>query len=372
MRTLLALGLVALGLAASVGTTGCSAPTEEDGGQSAAAASATEGFDRDDLLSDAALRDAKALTTADVQAFLEKTPFKKRAGLADYEEGGKSAAEILHDAAERNGINPLALLVRAHMEQGLLSDTNATSAKIAKTFGCGCPDGSACATKYAGLARQAECAAGTLRRAFDAASGAKGTVSGWARGKTKASLDHLDVTPKNAATAALYTYTPWVGQRGGGKAGVGGASLHVALWARFADHVDYKAPTDTETLDIPGQDAPSVPGTSGGTGTGTAAGTGTTPAPAPTPAEGPPTDGSEDKDLAGNSNAPATRDVPPASRKTGSSSASADDELPEEVPYAAACTAARYGAGSGAAPNLAAVALVAAAMVLARRRRAGA
>jgi hypothetical protein len=360
VRALLALGLFALGLGASVGTTGCGATSDDDEGQTAAAVSATEGFDRDDLLSDAALRDAKALTAAEVQAFLEKTPFKKRAGLADYEEGGKSAAEILHDAAERNGINPLALLVRAHMEQGLLSDTNPTSAKIAKTFGCGCPDGSACATKYAGLARQAECAAGTLRRALDGASGAngaKGTVSGWARGKTKSSLDHLDVTPKNAATAALYTYTPWVGQRGGGKAGVGGASLHVALWTRFADHVDYKTPTDTETMEIPGQDAPSIPGT------GTA------------PADGPPADGSEDKDLTGTSNAPATRDVPPASKRSSSSSASAKDDPPEEVSYAAACTAAPHGprgGGSDTAPRLAAFALVAAAMVLARRRRTSA
>jgi hypothetical protein len=56
------------------------------------------------------------------------------------------------------------------------------------------------------------------------------TVSGWAVGESKRSQDPCTITPANRATAALYTYTPWVGAYTDscGRGGVGGSSL-VAL-----------------------------------------------------------------------------------------------------------------------------------------------
>lgn len=99
-----------------------------------------------------------------------------------------------------------------------------------------------------GFDNQAECAAGTLSRSMDRAVTSTGTVSGWARNGAKATQDGVIVTPKNAATAALYTYTPWVGEAGGGREGVGGASLRFAVWDRFATAVGYGAwarPTET-------------------------------------------------------------------------------------------------------------------------------
>jgi hypothetical protein len=74
-----------------------------------------------------------------------------------------------------------------------------------------------------------------------AATTSNGTVSGWARNRTKTTQDDISVTPKNAATAALYTYTPWVGEAGGGRAGVGGASLHHAVWSNLASAASYGA-----------------------------------------------------------------------------------------------------------------------------------
>ena len=40
------------------------------------------------------------------------------------------------------------------------------------------------------------------------------TISGWKVGVTKSTSDPCQVTPKNRITAALYTYTPWVGAYG--------------------------------------------------------------------------------------------------------------------------------------------------------------
>ena len=92
-----------------------------------------------------------------------------------------------------------------------------------------------------GFENQTECAAGTLSRAMVAATTSTGTVSGWAKTRTKTTQDNVTVTPKHAATAALYTYTPWVGEAGGGRAGVGGASLHHAVWVNLSSAANYGA-----------------------------------------------------------------------------------------------------------------------------------
>ena len=61
------------------------------------------------------------------------------------------------------------------------------------------------------------------------------TRTGWAVGRAKQTSDGCDVTPRNAATAALYTYTPWVGAYGigCGREDVGGASLVPVVFHRY-------------------------------------------------------------------------------------------------------------------------------------------
>ncbi|MBS2013755.1 MAG: hypothetical protein JST00_12760 [Deltaproteobacteria bacterium] len=225
----------------------CAAPQAEEaigGGSSKVTAKA---FDRNAVIDDKSLGDATTLDVDAIQKLLDKTPWNKKSVLATYSENGKSAAQIMVEAAKKYDINPLELVTRAQMEQGLIYKTTAPASTIDKAFGCGCPDTSACADKYKGFANQAECAAGTLRRSMDRAL-TTGTVSGWKRSAAKQTQDGLTVTPKNAATAALYTYTPWVGEFGGGKQGVGGVSLHFQVWNQMAGHAQYGAwATQTET-----------------------------------------------------------------------------------------------------------------------------
>ena len=216
----------------------CSATTDEAVGGDRASVRQAE-FDKNSVLTDTALRDTTALSAADIQAFLEKTPWGQTSVLATYEEDGKSAAEIMHDAATKHGINPLELLVRVQMEQGLINKATASEESISIAFGCGCPHSPVCSSKYEGFANQADCAAGTLSRSMDCALTSNGTASGWKKGEEKLTQDKVEIVPANAATAALYTYTPWVGEAGGGRKGVGGASLHYQVWERFADAVGY-------------------------------------------------------------------------------------------------------------------------------------
>jgi hypothetical protein len=55
--------------------------------------------------------------------------------------------------------------------------------------------------------------------------------AGWGPGKPKNSLDPYSVTPANAATAALYTYTPWVYN--------GGNYLHWQVWNSITKYLGY-------------------------------------------------------------------------------------------------------------------------------------
>ena len=338
-------GALVLGLLSS--TAACSAPVVDEPSKGTASSVTERPFDRNAVLDDTSMRDAESLTVADVQKFLDKTPWGTRSALAKYTEGGKSAAAIMVEAAKAHGINPLEMLVRVQMEQGLVSKTTAPATTISLAFGCGCPHSAVCNDSYRGFANQAECAAGTMRRTMDKALTASGTVSGWSRGKSKDTEDGLTIVPKNAVTAALYTYTPWVGEAGGGKKGVGGVSLHAQVWDRFAESVSYGAwatssagsaesagngadagNADSETADpvedpAPEADAGSMaPEADAGTDAGPS-GEGTTPS---TNAKGPSEDGSDDGAIIGEGSTPPSSNAPPARRTTPSK--------PEELPSA--------------------------------------
>jgi hypothetical protein len=220
-----------------VAVAGCSSAS----GSSTASASAVKGssFPRNDILDDASLVDVGAMSESDVQSFLEKTPYGGRSGLADYTVGSQTASALIHDAAVKSRINPLVMLVRLQMEEGLINATDVPESKVDVAFGCGCESASSCADKYLGLANQATCMARTLRRDMDLLAAGGATVSGWKPCVAKKTEDGLSVTPANSATAALYTYTPWVGEAGGGETGVGGASLHKAVWAKYAAFIGY-------------------------------------------------------------------------------------------------------------------------------------
>lgn len=120
----------------------CAAPPVE-ATQGSSSSVTARAFDRNAVIDDISMRDATAMTAADLQTFLEKTPWGTTSALAKYTENGKTAAEIMVVAAKTYGINPIEMVVRVQMEQGLVSKTTATAATFAKAFGCGCADGAA-------------------------------------------------------------------------------------------------------------------------------------------------------------------------------------------------------------------------------------
>lgn len=185
-------------------------------------------FDRQRVMEDALLLASGSVSAADVQRFLERTPYGTTCFLARERVGGRSAAEAIVDGARAEGINPIVMLARMQVEKSLIAKTSRPSAKsVDYAFGCGCPDGRACDSSYRGLDRQIACAARTLRRHYD---GSIAGTSPWARGRTQRTLDGYSVTPQTHATASLYSYTPWV------LPGRGGNWLAWNITHRFVSH----------------------------------------------------------------------------------------------------------------------------------------
>jgi hypothetical protein len=165
-------------------------------------------FDKQRIMDDAFFVASESVGEAEVQRFLERTPYGSRCFLADERIDGRTAAAEIVAGARSEGINPVVLLARMQVEKSLISKTSRPSARsVDYAFGCGCPDGRACDPAYRGLRRQVACAARTLRRHFD---GSMAGTSPWVMGRSKRTLDRVRVTPSNHATASLYSYTPWV------------------------------------------------------------------------------------------------------------------------------------------------------------------
>lgn len=208
-------------LACALALVGCVAGEEEEGPQgsdepadyepvtgSGKADGVPLSFSQNDVVGDDLFLDDGSFTVGEIQDFFEQSPYGNRSWLADYSANGKSAAEIVYDAATAEGIHPMMLIARMQVEASLVSKTATPSqSRINAALGCGCPDGGSCSTAFKGLEKQLSCGAHTMRRWYDASVDGEGQFR---KGKATRTLDPKTVTPVNHATASLYQYTPWV------------------------------------------------------------------------------------------------------------------------------------------------------------------
>jgi hypothetical protein len=187
-------------------------------------------FNQNNVVDDALF--AGTMTVADVQKFLEQSPYNNRSWLADFTADGKSAAQLIVDAAVSERVSPMMLLARMQVEASLVSKTvKPTQSRVDKALGCGCPDGGGCASQYRGFGPQLLCGAKILRKWYDGSAAGNGI---WNKGVAKRTLDPKTVTPANHATASLYAYTPWV------LTGSGGNWLVWNVTRKYTRHADAK------------------------------------------------------------------------------------------------------------------------------------
>ncbi len=189
-------------------------------------------IDMNNLMADADIFGGAWVTAAKAQAFLNK-----RGGLLksyrDPAFGNRTAADIIVAESRAQGVSPIYMMARIQTESSLIS--GGSSSNISKATGCGCPDGGGCGTKYQGFGKQIQCAALLMKNYFADLNAGRPTVSGWKAGVAKRTSDACNVTPANKSTAALYTYTPWVGAyaRQCGNKTVGGSSLVATIYKSY-------------------------------------------------------------------------------------------------------------------------------------------
>jgi hypothetical protein len=182
------------------------------------------------LMDDTDMLGGSSITVAKVQALLAS----QNSALATLNQGGMSAAQIIVSQSQANGISPLYIIARIETESGLIHST--TTRNITSATGCGCPDGSACNVMVAGFSSQVACAAKLMAGYTKALQGGGSTVSGWKTSVAKKTLDPCTVTPDGIASAASYTYTPWVGAYSSGTCGSlanGGSTLLGTMIVRY-------------------------------------------------------------------------------------------------------------------------------------------
>ena len=193
------------------------------------------------LLSDQDVRNGTAMTRAGIADFLKNKGSALAAKKFSTSDGEKTAAQIIYEVGKRWDISQKYLLVRLQVEQSLVTDTSPSQRQLDWATGYSCRDGGVCDNEYKGFYKQVEWSAKALRsdRYFGGIEKNGHTISGWGPNITKKTLDGIEVTPMNAATAVLYTYTPWVGKYGGGDQRYGGSSL---IWKKYNDWFFRKFP----------------------------------------------------------------------------------------------------------------------------------
>ncbi len=184
-------------------------------------------FNPNNLIDDATFQARDAMSSADIQAFLAR----KGSGLANYSENGRSAAQIIYDAAHGAGeasgtfagrnivsrINPQVLLVTLQKEQGLITEANPSNAKLECAMGYGVNDSTGCVKalnahpSWRGFTKQVEFAAWQLQWNYERS--VLSQFNDFKAGGQQTFNDYNgahSVTFNNQATAALYRYTPHV------------------------------------------------------------------------------------------------------------------------------------------------------------------
>lgn len=171
------------------------------------------GFDPNKILDDRDIFDI-SMTREELERFLSSRGALGRILVTDIDGVDKRPAEIIWRVATSYKINPKYLLALLQKEQSLVEDTSPNQRQLDWATGFAvcdsCSMDDPIIQAYKGFANQLEYAAKQHReRYLLQLLGGRTTVSGYAPGITK-TVSGMEITPKNNATAMLYTYTPHV------------------------------------------------------------------------------------------------------------------------------------------------------------------
>lgn len=173
-----------------------------------------DGFNPNTVLTDDDLFDVSSMSQERLVAFLRSKGGLASVQVTDIDGTVRSAPEIIWRMAQMYQVNPKYLVALLQKEQSLVEDPSPSPSRLDWATGYGVCD--ACAkddpaiSDFKGFANQIYYAARQMREKYYLTILSTGTtISGVGPGISTV-IDGISVTPSNAATAALYTYTPHI------------------------------------------------------------------------------------------------------------------------------------------------------------------
>ncbi len=183
-------------------------------------------FNPNNIISDSTFVDRFSMNLDSVQSFLGRG-FLSTYETFDFAGEKKSAAEIIYESSQRYGINPKVLLVLLQKEQSLITEQDPTEKQLDWATGYAvCDD---CAmddpriARWKGFGKQVNSAAAQFIDGYLADIEEDGTAYGKYGPGVPLQVSGQTVIPENAATAALYAYTPHIS----------GNKLFASLWDQW-------------------------------------------------------------------------------------------------------------------------------------------
>jgi hypothetical protein len=170
-------------------------------------------FDPESVISDTDFNDEYAMSLNQIQLFLMKG-FLGGYSTEDHAGVRRSAAEIIYNAAIAGSVSPKVLLATLQKEQSLVLSVNPTQKQLDWAMGYAvcdsCSMDDPVLVRWQGFGKQINSAAlqfsETEGYMYDIAR--TGTTQGKYGPGVPVEIDDETITPANAATAALYAYTP--------------------------------------------------------------------------------------------------------------------------------------------------------------------
>lgn len=182
-------------------------------------------FDKNSIITDQQLLDRSTMPSVEmIQDFLvaHGSVLATRQTVDRYSGNvAKSAARMIFDACQTWAINPQVILTTLQKEKGLITSGITNPENFAMGW-----NETADSTKD--FAAQVYKGTRQFRLYYDRLTNQPGYYD-WSVGVARAVTDGT-VTPADNATIGLYLYTPYIGEKGGGKKGVGGNYLFWDLW----------------------------------------------------------------------------------------------------------------------------------------------
>jgi hypothetical protein len=183
-------------------------------------------FDPNYILSDEELQDANAMDLNQIQAFLERG-YLADLKTEDHDGRLRYAADIIWRAAQQHNVNPKFLLVLLQKEQSLIEDEDPTQKQLDWAAGYAvcdhCSMNDPAIERWKGFGKQVNSAALQFTEGYLQDIYRTGVTAGKYGPGVTVTIDGERVTPMNAATAAMYAYTPHLH----------GNQNFVAIWNRW-------------------------------------------------------------------------------------------------------------------------------------------